>query len=283
MTRSSFAASCARLCSATLLSLAIVPPAAAQSARWRELIGAGDACFRKSDYACAEEKYSGALEIAETELALTDRRGADTLRRLALTADRSDRPDLAEDYHRQALSAYSFALGKDSGAAVEQERILAAWYRDRGRLQDAEVRYRRVYEWTRERRGADAEHTASAAFEYAEVLGKLGRHDEALPLLVMSLASAEKRFGADTEPTAKVLRELSMAQLGAEEWEPAVEGLRRLVALETKLTGNDSEKARAAALRLADAESGLRRTQTRVPGADIPRPLHKAGTPETHY
>jgi len=273
MSRKPFAASLGRLCAAALLSLATFSVATAQSARWRELIAAGDACFKRGEYACADEKYAAALEIAETELPLTDRRGADTLRRLGFAADRRARPDQAEDYHRQALSSYGFALGPDSGAALEQERILAAWYRDKGRLEDAVGRFRRVYEWTNANKGPDADSTASAAFEYAEVLNRLDRPEEALPLLEACLANKEKAHGAESEAAAKVLREVATARLASEQWTKAASELQRLVALETKLTGSDSEKARAAALRLAEAEAGVRRTQTKVPGADLPRPV----------
>ncbi len=261
-----------RLAAILTAAVFVVSTAGANTALWRQNIAEGDQCFKNGDYECASEKYQKAFEISEDEFSLTDRRGADTLRRLASTSDRLRRPDHAEDYHRQALAAYSFSLGDTDLETLRQQRIMAVWYRQYRRLDEAEKRFRIVVNGLGENSDASPAAINAAAFELAEILIVRDQHEEAVELLEENLEYVEETFGKKSQQAMMVLNKLAEAQMETGKWSEAVDGLRRVLLHETNINGSESVGARNAALRLAEAEAGLRRTDPdALPGIyDIP-------------
>ncbi len=256
----------ARPRTASLLAAVLLVASAAfpNTALWRQNISEGDECFQSANYNCANERYLEAFRIAEKEFTLVDRRGADTLRRLAAVSDKLQRPDLAEDYHRQALASYSFALGDNDLETLRQQRIMAVWYRQYRRLDEAEKRFRIVVNGLSENEDASPSAVNAAAFEFAEILNALGKFAEAAPILETNLEYAEATWGKDSPQVIMVLGELATAHMKTGKWSEAVDDLRRVLLFETNTNGSESRGARTAALRLAEAEAGLRRTDPKA-------------------
>ena len=249
------------------LLMAVVLPASEQE--WRQLIQEGDECWTERDLECARKRFEQALNVAETTFALDDPRGGDTLKRLAYVADAMERPDLAEDYHRQALAAYVMAYGDDTEPVLEQERVLALWYRDNNRLADAVSRFRTLLNKRRIQDNAEPRDIAIASYELGDALLRQERYGEAALLLKEAREPAEEAFGPESQGLRIVLDRLARAQLAIRDMEGEIATLETLLELEQALLGEDADAVTETENRLAQARQQMNAVRGLPPGPPL--------------
>jgi len=148
------------------------------NSQWRQRLDAGHAEYENGRYPAAEVEFAAALKVAE-RFGDSDLRLARTLNNLAVVYQLQGKYGFAEDSYLRALAVKRRALGDDNAEVAVELHNLAVLNSARRRFTEAEGYYRRALSMRGKHLGIDHPDYASTVAEFAKLMRRTGRADEA--------------------------------------------------------------------------------------------------------
>lgn len=183
----------------TVFSISCGVPTAAQEASWDELKGRIQPLWRQGRYSEAISVAREALRVAEETFGPEHTNVAMSLEFLAALYDAQGRYADAEPLNRRALAIFETSLNPADattpGVLASALQSLAIAYVRQGKYEDAEPLHKRVVAIMQDALGPDHPDVAMALDNYALLLRKLGKVQEAQS---MEVRSRQIREGSQT-------------------------------------------------------------------------------------
>ena len=226
-----------------LLALALIlfeTPCFAQSSseqEWEALGAQIQELFKKG-------KYSEALEVAKSQVALSEERfggrnprTATALTNLAGAYNTLGQYGEAEPLFQQALEIWKGLVGPDHPNVAMTSNSLAVVYQAQGRYAEAEPLFQQALEIWEAALGPDHPNVATTRSNLAIVYRAQGRYAEAKPLFQQALASYEHSLGPEHPLTANTLAHLGGLYLVMVQFSEAEPYFQRALAIQEKVLG----------------------------------------------
>ena len=196
----------------------------AQEDAWEGLVAAGQTAFQAGNYEEAEEKFTAALEIAETFSEL-DTRLATTLNNIAAVHYINNDYVAAEPLFRRALSIRERSLGRDHVEVATSLNNLAAVYRKQGDKDAAVPALERALQIREGAFGPAHPSVLSVLENLAGLHRDLSQDAPAEALLRQSLDRRQTAEPRDAVAEAEILERLASIQQDAGRYGEAAESL----------------------------------------------------------
>lgn len=186
---------------------------------WKMQMWMGQECFKRAEYAIAEQKFKKALTDLESQQ-ISDERMAITLNNLALCY-------CAQGKHEKSDPLYQRALAIDEGgvsnslALADDFHNIGTHYRKQGLYERAEPLYRKALKLWEDELGEDSGEVASCLNSLGLLLCEMGKCEEAVEYFKRSLSITDAIYGSRSKEYAAVMVNLAATYCGLNRCEEA--------------------------------------------------------------
>lgn len=204
---------------------------------WGDGSYAADAAMGRVAALSAQDKYAATLPILKRlrvifrkNLGEADDRYIATISQLGLAYDQIGEYAEAEEFHRDHLRLATYRYGVHHPVTAKALYNLAELARIQGDNAEAEPGFARVLALLRDV-APNSELLAMTLNNYGELLARLDRHDQALPMIRSALEVRESLFGRDSPQAARSLLSLAAVAIETGRSDEARAALERCSAL----------------------------------------------------